>query len=479
MDKMIYIEKRDVYGYSSADDFFSPSKKYPEYFFPEDSISAIENEIYDMVRASLIGLGLDAENYGTDKWNPLGDIIRPGDFVVIKPNMVKDYNDISQYECTLTHPSVIRAVIDYCLIAKPGRLILGDAPIQGANFEKLKRDYHYDTILEFYHKKGVLIEFVDFRDLVVSADKGLIRTLKQVEDSERQYVKVDLGKKSYHYSPGREKRYGINSYVEEKLNENHHGEKHVYAVSRHILEADVIINLPKPKTHRYAGITGAQKNFIGMCSDKESLPHFTKGGPSTGGDETNKDSVWPKIISECNRKYLLDCKQGQYRRAFLWYGLGRLFVKTKRKDTFIEGSWYGNDTIWRTILDLNKVIYYVKKDGTLDFDKMRRKCLVIGDMVVAGQREGPLLPSAKKIGAIVASRNCAVFDYVFCKMAGFHESYIPSVYNGIRDGLLAPNFWKELRLYSNVEAYDKKNIEGVEFPEEYHFEAHPFWKERM
>jgi uncharacterized protein (DUF362 family) len=30
------------------------------------------------------------------------------------------------------------------------------------------------------------------------------------------------------------------------------------------LQADVFINLPKPKTHKRAGITGAMKNLVGI-----------------------------------------------------------------------------------------------------------------------------------------------------------------------------------------------------------------------
>ena len=37
-----------------------------------------------------------------------------------------------------------------------------------------------------------------------------------------------------------------------------------YCISEACLEADVIINLPKPKTHRKAGFTGALKNMIGV-----------------------------------------------------------------------------------------------------------------------------------------------------------------------------------------------------------------------
>ena len=50
------------------------------------------------------------------------------------------------------------------------------------------------------------------------------------------------------------------------------------------LEADVIINLPKLKTHQKAGITCALKNLIGINGNKEYLPHHRIGGFELGGD---------------------------------------------------------------------------------------------------------------------------------------------------------------------------------------------------
>jgi hypothetical protein len=50
------------------------------------------------------------------------------------------------------------------------------------------------------------------------------------------------------------------------------------------LEADVIINLPKPKTHKKTGLTGAIKNLVGLVGDKELLPHHRNGGATDGGD---------------------------------------------------------------------------------------------------------------------------------------------------------------------------------------------------
>ncbi|HEY7954177.1 MAG TPA: hypothetical protein VII38_02755, partial [Polyangia bacterium] len=50
------------------------------------------NPVYEMVEATLRGLGYDAGRAGTPEWNPLGALITPGDRVLIKPNFVTSKN---------------------------------------------------------------------------------------------------------------------------------------------------------------------------------------------------------------------------------------------------------------------------------------------------------------------------------------------------------------------------------------------------
>ena len=67
-------------------------------------------------------LGLDAANYGTPRWNPLGDCIPPGARIILKPNFVLHFNQGGYgLECLLTHPSVVEAVLEYVnLVSHPG-----------------------------------------------------------------------------------------------------------------------------------------------------------------------------------------------------------------------------------------------------------------------------------------------------------------------------------------------------------------------
>lgn len=475
MEKQIYLEKREVYGYPSADFLYAPGEDYPEY--PFQQISPRNNEVYDMVRQSMAGLGLDIEHFGQQDWNPLGEYIKPGDIVVIKPNLVKNYDSAEQYQCTLTHPSVIRAVIDYCVIAKAGHIILGDAPVQSTDLNKVVRDLHLDSLVDFYRGEGVTIEFKDFRSFICTTDKtGLIMPLKD-ETNGPGHVVVHMGKESKHYCKNFIKRYGICGYDDIKINRFHNGEVQDYVVNADILKADVIINIPKPKTHRFAGLTGAQKNFIGCCSDKESLPHYTQCSKKVHGDETNKNTLCASLFAYYNRKYMRECKKGNFICAKMYQYPYRLFKKIKGRDVYLQGMWYGNDTIWRTIVDLNKIIRYADREGKLTDFKEQRKVLTIGDMIICGQKEGPMDPDPKKQGMILSSRNCALFDYVFCKIAGFDEKKIPVIYNSIRDDKLNIANWENEYLFSNDINVNQKTMKEIEFDAKDRFEPHPFWKE--
>src|SRR5258706_14327940 len=80
------------------------------------------NPIYEAVETMLRRLGLDAARAGTPDWNPLGDLIAPGDRVVIKPNLVSSKNlerkiTGENLAASSTHVSLLRPILDYALRA--------------------------------------------------------------------------------------------------------------------------------------------------------------------------------------------------------------------------------------------------------------------------------------------------------------------------------------------------------------------------
>src|SRR5262249_31680546 len=71
-------------------------------------------------------------------------------------------------------------------------------------------------------------------------------------------------------------------------------QRHCYSISRRALEADLMISLPKLKTHKKTGVSLNVKNMIGINTDKNYIPHFRIGSPAQGGDEFPDTRSWLK-----------------------------------------------------------------------------------------------------------------------------------------------------------------------------------------
>jgi uncharacterized protein (DUF362 family) len=477
----IYLEKRDCFTYPSSDNYYSPHISYPEYPFSTDTISPEPNEAYDMVRSSLYGLGLDAENFGTNKWNPLGEYVKANSRILIKPNWVNHENPVGGLDCTVTHPSIIRCMIDYCVIAKAQIIEIGDAPIQDCDFDRLMEIQGYNRMFSFFQCKGIQLVITDFRITISEKSvKGTFLQKKNVNIDNTKIIEFDLKNSSHFNDLTRNHRYRIANYYDDNLNTRHNKDHHKYLIAKSVVDADLIINLPKPKTHRFAGLTGAQKNFIGICVDKEYLPHYRVGTPVNEGDESNIHSALGDIIAKLNQrrcKYIEKQKINmQLFYKFFMAGIKRMQKIARQEPQFVVGQWYGNDTIWRTVLDINFVLLYGNKDGILDMNSMPRNILNIGDLIIAGEKNGPLEPSPKPLGIILASNNCSVFDYVFCKITGFDYNIIPTIKNSISNPYLINDLFKGL-LKSNLLELNNTPLQNIEFPSDWHFIPHPFWND--
>jgi hypothetical protein len=100
------------------------------------------------------------------------------------------------------------------------------------------------------------------------------------------------------------------------------------------------------------------------------------------------------------------------------------------RDPYREGSWHGNDTIWRTVMDLNRVLEYARADGTLAATPQRRVFNVL-DGVVVGEREGPLRPDCAAAGIILAGQSAAAVDAVAARLIGLDPARIPLLRNAL------------------------------------------------
>ncbi|MBT8396871.1 MAG: DUF362 domain-containing protein, partial [Gemmatimonadetes bacterium] len=100
------------------------------------------------------------------------------------------------------------------------------------------------------------------------------------------------------------------------------------------------------------------------------------------------------------------------------------FAKHLNGSDEIEGAWWGNDTIWRTCLDLNRILLYGRSDGTLA-DSPQRKVIHVVDAVTAGQGDGPLAPDALPMGLLLAGANAPAVDWICVQLLGFDPHRIP------------------------------------------------------
>lgn len=477
MKPIVYIEYQEKSCYAQTD--FSPSVAYPEYPFELDQLNPEQNDGYEMVRNCLQGMGWDANNFGKKQWNPLGEFVKPGMTVLVKPNLVMHYNENlnvvkNSMECLVTHPSCIRAICDYCVIALKGdgKLIIGDAPMQGCDFQSLIKKMHYDEIIKFYQAQGISVELKDFREYQSKFNKNRVIVGKEYTSSEG--IQVELGTKSQHMGSNSNGEYQVSDYDKQETIKYHHGEVHNYEIASDVLQADVLINFCKPKTHRLAGFTAAMKNMVGITYNKATLPHRTAGSKEEGGDAYLNKSALKRFADQCLTQKIRAEEKHQILKATALryiYGISLVTARKFGKDNFYIGSWYGNDTIWRTICDLNQIIVYADKQGKIQ-ETPQRKVLHFGDMIISGQRNGPVSPEPKELGVIIASEDAAAFDMTVCKIMGFDFDYIPLCRNLLGEDCVIK--YTEPDIKSN-----DKRLEGeltkIQFPKSWSFRLHDAW----
>lgn len=429
MSKVAVIYQNSA-EYPNKNTLFRPHMQYPEYPFGED-LSSYRNDVYEMIREGFYHLGYDNENYGTKQWNPLGHIIKPDDNVLLKPNMVMDINLGGEgIECLYTQPCVVAAIIDYVVIALKGKgkIIVGDAPMQECAFDRLTNEAGYCDLISYYQMKGTNIELVDFRELTSIVKDGI--HYSTINANSKGTV-IDLAGDSEFavYNEEYLKKMRITNYDPRILTTHHTAAKNEYYISDYVLAADVVINMPKPKTHRKAGVTIALKNMVGINVRKEYLPHHTVGDKSSGkGDEYLEKNIVKIIrgkILDCLNIYTAEKKYRMAKVARFFYHICCAFSRFA-DDHYAEGSWYGNETICRTIADLNKILIYADKNGKL-CDNQQRKTLIVADMIISGEKEGPVCPSPKQVGIIAIGENAVHFDEVISKLMGADISRIPTL----------------------------------------------------
>jgi uncharacterized protein (DUF362 family)/Pyruvate/2-oxoacid:ferredoxin oxidoreductase delta subunit len=147
----------------------------------------------------------------------ISTFVKPGDRVLLKPNLLKA---CSPSGAVTTHPEILRAVIRLVKEAG-GTAFVGDSP----GFGELQKVCERSGIMEVVRQEG-----------------------------------ADLAE------------------MEEAVLLKNRGQFHRFEISRAVHEADLVINLPKLKTHGMMTLTGAVKNLFGCIPGRRKVQwHFNTG----------------------------------------------------------------------------------------------------------------------------------------------------------------------------------------------------------
>jgi uncharacterized protein (DUF362 family) len=360
--------------------------------------------------------------------NLFGLVIPAGARVLVKPNLVLHENEGRWgIDPLITHASIIEAVTEAALRANPSRVAVGDAPIQSCDFDRLVERTGLRGWADALASRDARFAGIrDFRRTTCVVNHG-VRVAAENVQPEDHFVLFDLGRESL-LEPITDRRHGFRVawYDPRLMARTHHAGRHQYLLARDVLEADVVINLPKLKTHKKAGVTCALKNLIGINGNKEFLPHHRVGGAATGGDcYPSRSSVKRALEYIADRRNETTSRAG----ATFWYAMTLALtriLKVKRDRLGFEGSWSGNDTIWRTCLDLNRILVYGRPDGSMA-DVPQRRVIHIVDAIVAGHGDGPLAPQSLPLGLVMAGTNAAAVDWVAAHLLAYDVARLPIV----------------------------------------------------
>jgi uncharacterized protein (DUF362 family) len=378
------------------------------------------------------------------QWDSMfADAIHPGDLVVLKPNWIAPSNKYNknEWESVITHPSVITSVLQIVLksLGGNGRVVITDGPQTQSSWKEIMARMTPHLWVEMGERAGVQVDILDLRDHEWRTDRDVIVDRISLPGDPLGSTECDLGQFSEFagHQPGHRGYFGAD-YDRDETNRAHGNGHHRYKVSRTVITADVFINLPKLKTHKKAGITASLKNLVGINTYKNWLPHHTEGTPDENGDQfpsrTLRRTAEGRLVEKTRQMLAAHTSLGHVVAPLK--SASKLFFGDTR-NVIRNGSWYGNNTIWRMILDLNKVLNYSNPDGELRRDQPseRKRYISIVDAVICGEGNGPEAPDPRQTGLLISGTNAVAVDAVCARVMGFDWQKIPSIKNAfsIRD----------------------------------------------
>ena len=327
-----------------------------------------DNPAYELVWRAVQQL-----QFGTDE-SPLADFINESDIVLIKPNIVDNASG------SYTNPAVVRPLIDMAIKAGAKTIWVGDST---------KGYVITETVLEKTKYNGMIATLQTYYPNV---------TLKVVNlNNHDHWHWVYLGENSSFAGSGYTDANLDNSvegspdYYNKTDPQGINPDGHVmgwHAINDWTLNATVIINVPKLKTHNFIN-TASIKNHVGT-----SMAH------PTNYNYTRYVRVVHSIVGEKDINY-----------------------------TFL------NDGFWRDILDVNKIVLYTDKDGRMH-SSQQRKYLNVVDAIQGKRGWGSVNPSWKmchlegpmvNTSSIIVSVDPVAADAVASRVMGYDFNAIRQI----------------------------------------------------
>ena len=425
--------------YPTCDNLFDHNTPVYKKFRRHVHLALNPHPIFDAVEGVFSQADFDQNNLETSNWNPLRKFINPGSRVFILCNFVyqRRLNETKQnFYGKCTHGSVLAAIIDYCLRANGpnGDVYFGNAPLQSCHWESVLSDTGALNIYNYCKERGMNVKSKDLRLFV--AERGWAGNIGWIEKrNDDEGIEVDLGEDSLleelYRNNKRSARFRISDYNPARLEEFHKLHSHRYIIHKDILESDVILSLPKLKTHEKVGVTCGLKGFVGTIGHKDCLAHHRFGGPEISGDEYPMGSISHHLMSSFHDYVYSGGYPGLMSNLLhiVDKNLRRLY---KLSGGISAGAWYGNDTAWRMALDIARIVYYADKSGKM-CDIPQRRHLSLIDGIIGGEGNGPLSPKAVDSGVLIFSDNVAMGDRIACRLMGYDPNDIPIVREAFHD----------------------------------------------
>lgn len=140
------------------------------------------------------------------------------------------------------------------------------------------------------------------------------------------------------------------------------------------------------------------------------------------------------------------------------------------------GCWYGNDTTWRSVVDITRIIHFADKAGRLT-PSVQRTFFSVVDGIVGGDQDGPMKPRTRKCGIIVCGQDMVAVDIVATYLMGFNPlklNYLATLITPHPSFNLSLNYPQDVFVTSNSESYE--NLFTIKRNETLAFESPISWQ---